>query len=178
MPGGGDLFQRLLVDLLVAGDDDFAGLGMSDIGRRHAADDALRHGRQQAFLLRLAYPDAVRRAAVLVGGDDVLGHVDEAAGKVAGVRSPQGGVRQALAGAVRRDEVLQHAVALAQAGLDGEVDDLAGGVGHQAAHAGHLAYLGDVTLGAGGGHHVDAAVAVEVVRDGVGDIVGGLHPRS
>src|SRR5688572_32268261 len=46
--------------------------------------------------------------------DDVLGHVAELAREVPGVGGLQGGVRQALAGAVGGAEVLQHGEALAR----------------------------------------------------------------
>ena len=39
---------------------------------------------------------------------DVLRHVDQTAGQVAGVGGLERGVGEALAGAVRRDEVLEH----------------------------------------------------------------------
>ena len=56
-----------------------------------------------------ALGDALRGAAVVHGDDDVLGHVGQLAGQVAGVGRLQGRVGQALAGAVRRAEVLEHA---------------------------------------------------------------------
>ena len=68
----------------------------------------------------------------------VLGHVDQPPGQVAGVGGLERGVGQTLAGAVGRDEVLQHGQALAEVGGDRRLDDLAGGLGHQAAHAGQL----------------------------------------
>ena len=52
--------------------------------------------------------DAVERAAVELGDDGVLRDVDETAGEVAGVRGLERGVGETLAGAVRRDEVLEH----------------------------------------------------------------------
>ena len=52
------------------------------------------------------------RAAVVHRDDDVLGHVGQLAGQVAGVGRLEGRVGQALAGAVRRAEVLQHASGL------------------------------------------------------------------
>ena len=86
-------------------------------------------------------PDAADRAAVVLADDQLLGHVDQAAGQVAGVGGTEGGVGQALAGAVGRDEVLQHRQALAERGLDRPGDHLTAGVGHQALHAGDLADL-------------------------------------
>jgi len=51
--------------------------------------------------------------------DDVLRDVDQTTGEVARVGSSQSGVRQALAGAVRRDEVLEDGEALAVVDLIG-----------------------------------------------------------
>ena len=72
--------------------------------------------------------DAVQGAAVEAFDDDVLGHVGELAGEVAGVGGLEGGVGQALAGAVGGGEVLQHGEAFAEVGLDGGFDDFAGGL--------------------------------------------------
>jgi hypothetical protein len=56
----------------------------------------------------MAARDAVGRAAILFGDDDVLGHVDELAGHVTRVRGLERGVGETLAGAVGGDEVLEH----------------------------------------------------------------------
>ena len=48
------------------------------------------------------------RPAVLLQRNHVLGDVNETTGQVAGVRGAERRVGQTLAGAVRRDEVLQH----------------------------------------------------------------------
>ena len=81
------------------------------------------------------------RAAVLLDDDDVLRHVDQPARQVARVGRLQSRVGEALAGAVRRDEVLQHREAFAEVRRDRRLDDLARGLGHQTAHAGELAHL-------------------------------------
>jgi hypothetical protein len=82
--------------------------------------------------------DAADGAAVDLGDDAVLRHVDQTARQIAGVGGLQRRVGQALAGAVRRDEVLQHVQAFAEVRRDRRLDDLAVGLGHQAAHAGEL----------------------------------------
>src|SRR5215218_2886156 len=69
--------------------------------------------------------DAPLGAAVALADDHVLGDVDQPPGQVARVGRAQGGVGQALAGAVGRDEVLEHRQALAEVGLDGPRDDVA-----------------------------------------------------
>ena len=85
--------------------------------------------------------DAGRRAAILLGDDAVLRHVDQTAGQIAGVRRLQRGVGQTLAGAVGRVEVLEHRQPLLEVGDDRRLDDLARRLGHQAAHAGKLLHL-------------------------------------
>ena len=100
-------------------------------------------------------PDAADRAAILLADDELLGDVDQSTGQVARVGRAQGGVGQSLAGAVGRDEVLEHREALTERGLDRPGDHLAPGVGHQALHAGDLADLLAVPPGSGVDHHVD-----------------------
>src|SRR5208337_5555784 len=62
---------------------------------------------------------------------------------------------QTLAGAVRRDEVLQHVESFTEVGRDGALDDFAGWLGHQSAHTGELADLLFRSAGAGVGHDVN-----------------------
>ena len=91
----------------------------------------------------------------LAADDQLLGHVDQAAGEVAGVGGTQGGVDEALTGARRGDEVLEHLEAFTEVRLDRAGDHVAAGVGHQAAHAGDLADLHHVPAGARAHHHLD-----------------------
>src|SRR6185437_13697217 len=90
--------------------------------------------------------------------------IDETAGEVAGVSRLERRVSQTLAGAVRRDEVLEHGETLAEVGLDGRLDDLAGRLGHEAAHTGELTDLLLRTTGAGVGHDVDRVHGSFLVR--------------
>jgi hypothetical protein len=145
-----------------------AGLGVHDGVGQATADQALVH-----FALRIQQRElhALVRAAVVLADDDVLGHVHQAAGQVTGVCGTQGRVGQALAGAVRGDEVLQNAQALAEVALNGTVDDLALRIGHQAAHAGQLADLLDVASSTGVRHHVDGVEPVEVGLHRIADFL-------
>ena len=147
----------VLVNFLVPVDDSFAGLGMDDFSSCQTADDSLGQRRQQALFGRFGYPDAVHGAAIIFAGNDILGDINQTPGQVAGTGCSQGGIGQTFAGAVGGDEVLQNAQAFAQAGLNREVDNSTGRVGHQTSHTGHLLNLGNVTFGAGGGHHINAA---------------------
>ena len=109
---------------------------------RHAAEHAVAQRLDDlAALDQRAGVHAVLGAAVVLGDDEVLRHVDQAARQVAGVRGLQRRVGQTLAGAVRRDEVLQNVEAFAEVRRDRRLDDRAVRLGHQAAHARQLADL-------------------------------------
>ena len=120
--------------------------------------------------------DVVGRAAVEITDDHVLRDVDEAPGQVARVGGPQSRVGEALAGTVRRDEVLEHRQAFHEVGLDRALDDLALRIRHQAAHAGELADLVERSAGARVGHHEDRVRLVEVVLHRLRDFLRRLGP--
>src|SRR6202042_2872409 len=99
--------------------------------------------------------DTIAGTAVGFGDDNVLCHVAEAAGEIAGVGRFESRIGQTFTGAVRGDEVLEHVQTFAEVSRDGLLDDFAGGLGHQAAHAGELADLLFRSAGAGVGHDVN-----------------------
>src|SRR6266567_2209985 len=70
--------------------------------------------------------NTVARAAVPFVDDHVLSNVDETAGQVAGISGLERGIGQALARAVRGDEVFQDGQAFAEVGGDGCLNDFAG----------------------------------------------------
>src|SRR6202035_2721100 len=162
-----DLGQHHAVDLDVLGDGP-AGAGVLDV--RQLAQVTL------GVLLRDPHGQRTVGAAVLLTDDHVLRHVHQAPGEVPGVGGTQGGVGQALAGAVGRDEVLDHRQPLAETGLDRPRDGLALGVGDQAAHAGDLPDLHRVTAGAGGDHHPDRVGLGEGLLHVLGHVGGGVRP--
>ena len=120
--------------------------------------------------------DELAGAAVVLAHDHVLRHVHEPPGEVARVRGAERGVREALAGAVGRDEVLEHRQALHEVGLDRALDDLALRIRHEAAHAGELADLLERSARAGVGHHEDGVEQVEVALHRLADLVGRGRP--
>ena len=120
--------------------------------------------------------DELLRLAVLLTDDHVLRDVDETPRQVARVGGAERRVGEPLAGAVGRDEVLEHRQAFHEVRLDRTLDDLALRIRHQAAHAGELAQLSERAAGAGVGHHVDRVQLVQVLDHRVRDLVGGLGP--
>ena len=159
--GGVDAADLLLVDLLVGPDQHFPRVRVDDVLERGASQDAVAQLLDDlAALDQRGHLDALDGAAVVVGDDGVLRHVDETPRQVTRVRRLERGVGQALAGAVRRDEVLEDAQALAEVGGDGRLDDLARGLGHQAAHAGQLPDLLRRAAGARVGHDEDRVEAL------------------
>ena len=172
----------LLGDLDVAVDDQRAGLALLDldrgVGQRRggqAADEPTPELLLVAGVLA-GDPAALLGAAVVIAGDDVLGDVDQAPGQVARVGRPEGGVGEALAGAVGGDEVLEDRHPLPEVAPDGDVDDPARRVGHQAAHRAELADVALVPAGAGRGHHRDRPVRLEALHHLVGQLAGRLLP--
>ena len=106
------------------------------------------------------YVDAVDGAAVVLVDDDVLGDVDEAPGQVTGVGGLEGRIGQPLrAPFVEMKNSMTERPSLKFERI-GQLDDVAGRLGHQAAHAGQLADLVAATARAGVGHHVDVVEAV------------------
>ena len=98
---GLQLLGHRLGDLLVGGDDHGVGVGVDDPLQGGAADDAVDERLDDLAVLDDGrHVDALEGAAVVLVDDDLLGHVDELAGQVAGVGRLEGRVGQALAGAV------------------------------------------------------------------------------
>ena len=189
---GLDGLHPVLGDLLVHAHQHFAGVRIDHILQRHAAEDTFTdaHDHLAAFDQGLGH-GAAHGAAVPHDDGRILGHVHQPSGEVAGVGGLERGVGQTLAGAVGGDEVLENAQALAEVGLDRGLDDLAGGLGHQAAHPRQLT---DLVLGATRarvGHDIDRVEALDLpglagrvrqifhrhlVHHLLGDLVRGLGP--
>ena len=127
-------------------------------------------------------PDAGHRAGAIEGiflvDDELLRHVDEATGQVAGVRRTQRRVDESLAGARRGDEVLEHLQAFAEVALDGTRDHVTTRVGDEATHARNLADLHHVSSSTRVDHHVDRVelLALEAFLHPVGHLFGGFGP--
>ena len=145
------VFGDFLVDV-----DDHVAVVVFDLLERHAAYDAVAQRLDDfAGFDDAGHVDAIHRAAIVFADDHVLRHVNQAAGQVAGVGGLQRRIGQSLAGAVRRDEVLQHRQSFAEVRRDRGFDDFARRLGHQPAHAGELANLLFRSTSAGVGHDVN-----------------------
>ena len=138
----------------------FAGERIDHVVEDDAAEDAVAERLNDlARFFELGHADAVERAAVVLADDRVLRDVDQTTGEVTRVRRLERGVGETLAGAVRRDEVLEHRETFAEVRDDGVLDDLARGLGHEASHRGQLANLLGRAAGSGVGHDVDGVEA-------------------
>ena len=174
-----DLLDRLLLDHLTRLDDDFLGAafldrGIDDIDRGVAPEDAFGKRRDHvAALDDRPHAETFLGAAVLLDDDAVLGDVDEAAGEVPRVCGLERGVGEPLAGAVGGVEVLQHAQPFLEVRNDRRFDDLARGLGHQAAHAGELLHLRRRAASPRMRHHVDRVERVGAAGFGI-DLVAAL----
>ena len=135
-------FRHLGGDRFVLPDDHLVRNNVHDVVPRRAAVDGLRERDVDLFaLVDDALGDAAQRPAVVRRDDDVLRHVDELPGEIAGVGGLERRVGEALPRAVGGGEVLQHAQPLAEVRKDGRLDDLPGRTRHQAAHGRELAHL-------------------------------------
>src|SRR5688500_12412631 len=155
---------------------------------RYAADDALAQRLDDVLpLLERRDLEAEDRTAILLGDRDVLRHVHEPPRQVAGVGGLERGIGEALAGAVRRDEVLEHAEPLTEVRPDRALDDLtdAAGelllrLGHEAAHAGELPDLVPAAARARVEHHEDgvepALAQAHAVHHRLGHVVVRVGP--
>src|SRR5690606_31691825 len=187
-----DVVDQILVQQRAGGNRGFLVFGIDDVAGRDAAQDAVAQRLDDFTALdQRLHGVAVRGAAIDLGDDEVLRHVDQTAGQVTRVGRLERRVGQALAGAVGRDEVLQYVPAFAEVRRNGRFNDGAIRLGHQAAHARQLADLGGRTPGAGVGHHVDGvegllthlfAVAIDhgfggqVLHHRAADLVARLAP--
>src|SRR6266436_8992111 len=161
---------------------------IGDLVQGHAADQALAQRLDDVLaLLQRRHLEAEDGATVFLGDADVLRHVHQAARQVARIRGLQRRVRETLARAVGRDEVLEHRQAFAEIRLDRALDDLADAagelllwLGHQAAHARELTDLVARAAAPGVEHHehrVEPALgALHGLHHGVRDVVVRVRP--
>jgi len=100
------------------------------------------------------------------------------AGEVTRVGRLERGVGETLAGAVRRDEVLEHREAFTEVGRDRRLDDFARRLGHEAAHAGQLPDLLLRSARARVGHDEDRVEALLPLLSPVCRVLDFLGPDA
>ncbi len=77
---------------------------------------------------------------------------------------------------MRGDKVFQHGQSLAEIGLDRQVDNPSGRVGHEAAHSGQLGDLRFIAPRTRVRHHIDGVQLVEPLHQGTGDLLFAVAP--
>ena len=99
---------------------------MEHIVQGHTTQNAIVEQRVLAgFLTFFATADGhtTQCAAVLLGDDDIMGHINKTTGQVTSVSSLQSGISQTLTGTVGGDEVLQHRQTLLEVRQNRVLDD-------------------------------------------------------
>ena len=127
-------------------DDNLAGSRVGNSVGRITAKDPFT---QRLFtkIICFAHPNAVIRFAILIHNDDILGHVHQTAGQIAGIGRTQRGVGQTFARPVGGDEILQCAQPVAEVRQNGHGNDSTLRIGHQATHPRQLRNGAKTTLG-------------------------------
>src|SRR6185503_8392548 len=148
-----NLRRKVFIDFLVRLDDYATFNKIDDILERCTADNAVtqRLDFLAAFNNRTG-GDSTQRAAVRLADDYVLRYVDQTSRQVTRVGRLECCVGQTLAGAVRRNEVLQHVQTFAEIRLNWGFNDLARRTRHQATHTGQLPNLLGATTRSGIAH--------------------------
>src|SRR6266699_2019016 len=189
-----DRLRGLLVDQLPGLDQHLGPLVLVQLVRVahlvecHATHQALAQRLDDVLaLLQRRHLEAEDGAAIFLGDAAVLRHVHQTARQVACVGGLQRRVRETLARAVGRDEVLEHRQPFAEIRLDRALDDLADAsrelllrLRHQPTHPGELPDLVARATAPGVEHHeyrVEPALgALHGLHHGVRDVVVGVRP--
>jgi len=115
-----------------------AGGGIDKVMNRSAAYQSFPEG--FAHFFTVGPIDGHPGSGVTIKGvnNDILRYIDQTTGQIAGIGGTQGGIGQTFTGAVRGDEIFQRGQSFAEVGANGQGNDAAAGVGHQATHPGQL----------------------------------------
>src|SRR5208283_2111821 len=147
----GEIFR----DLVIHVDHDLAFIVLDLLERYAAHDTVAQRLNDFAGFDDTGDEDSVHGAAVVFADDHVLRDVHQTARQVTRVGRLQSRVGQALAGAVRRDEVFEHRQPFTEIGRDRRLNNFTRRFRHQSAHTGELANLLFRSAGAGIGHDVN-----------------------
>ena len=149
--------------------NDFTCTGIDDISSQYTADNLIRHeshsltgraGQTGPFANQVD----TENIAVFFTDNDILGNIDETTGQISRVGSPQCRIGQTFTGTMGRCEVIQYRQAFPEICLDGQVDDSARRVSHQATHTSNLTNLLFITTGTGVSHHEDGVERIHVIH--------------
>ena len=155
-PDSFELLDPGLVQQSSPRDPDLPGRGRQHVLGHHPSEHPLGQRLHDiASLDERSEHQALRRVAIHFRHHQVLRHVHQPPGEVAGVGGLQRGVGEALARTVGGNEVLQHVQAFAEVGGDRRLDDRSVGLRHESAHAGELPDLRRRSPRARVGHHVN-----------------------
>ena len=155
-----DCISFLIINGLVQAADNFTRLGINDIFSSDTAQSTLsqRLHFADSFQLDSAHAFIVLLKAVGLTDNDFLCDIHQAAGQVTRVSSTKCCIRQSFTGTMGGHEELQNVQAFQEVCTNRDLDRLAAGRSHVAAHTGQLCYLCDRTAGTGVGHHVDGVL--------------------
>ena len=153
--GGIDLVADVLINQRASGSDQLIRFRIVDVLRSHSAEDTVAQSLHHiAGFDESAHLHAILRAAVLLRNDEVLRHIHQSAGEVAGVSRLQSRIGQTLTGTVGRHEVLQNVQAFTEVSRNRRFNNGAVRLRHQASHTGQLTDLGRRASGTGVSSHV------------------------
>jgi len=164
--------EVLALDLRVRLDDHAAALGL-DRARRDATTRGCRWGRRPGLNTRISMYSSVEQSSWRT--DHVLGDIDETSRQVAGVGRAQRRVGEALARAVRRDEVLEYGQASMKLDLIGRsmISPFGLAISPRIPASWRIC-LNDRARRSW--HHVDRLSVSEVVLHRLGNLLGRLGP--
>ncbi len=182
LTSGDDGISLIFGDHRVAWDKEDAGVRVHDIVHREAADETVLKwddNRVTSGVDDATDLETMVAVAVFLTDDNVLGNVDETAGKIARVGGLKRGIRATLTGAVGVDEELRDLHTFAVGGDDWKLDFFVLRVGDEAFHTDELFDVIEVTTSTGVGHLDDwvALIVIEVFFDVVLDAFGDGGPN-
>ena len=168
-----------LTEHMIGIEQNFSGLGISDIFHRITAMDAYAAGLNfLSAVINGRCPDTIRGSAVILTDDNILADVDHSTSQITGVSGTKCGIGQAFTCASGRREVFQNGKAFTVVCLNWDLDGLTGSVRDKSTHTGQLTDLSHGASSTGIGHHVDGVIAVKVLLQCCSNILRGLFPLA
>ena len=126
----------------------------------------------------LAYEIDADDITVILTHDNILCNIDKTTRKITRVSRSKCRIRQTLTGAMGRNKVIRYGKTFTEIGLDWQVDDLTGRIGHESAHTSELTHLLFITAGAGVSHHINWIERIHIFHHGRRYIIRSLRPEG